>query len=358
MLRTPLCVIASFSLLASCSSEPMIEGGDPIAEPIADPIAEPISEPADETLAATEPTEPVEVAVAPTEVAPVPTEVAPVPTEVAPVPTEVAPVPTEVAPVPTEVAPVPTEVAPVPTEVAPVPTEVAPVPTEVAPVPTEVAPVPTEVAPVPAPTPQPRIDVEFVGEDVFVSIGGQRVAKEHLRRTADAMEIIGTTGQILQTIPIPQPKDHPPVMIGVRFETPGRALAKQIGQEVSNYSLVVAVMEGGPGFLAGLEDFDLVTAVDGKVPATPTAIRDRLKSMAPGESIVLTVRRGSASRDFSLQSQAWKHVPLPASIQPPPLARNPSPVVAPMPGTPNAPSNTGANGRPAAAPQRSATPNP
>ena len=210
------------------------------------------------------------------------------------------------------------------------------------------------VAPAAAVIPEPRFDVEFIGEEIFVSINGQRVAKEHLRRTSDSMEIISSSGQVLQTILIPQPKEHPPVMIGVRFETTGKALTKHLGSDVSNCALVVAVMENGPGYMAGIEDFDLVTAVDGKTPATPEAIRDRLKLMTPGDSIVLTIRRGTIIKDYSLVSKAWKHVPLPAELQTPPITRKSSPI---LQGTPNMPSNSNSNGRPAAAPQQTVAPN-
>jgi predicted metalloprotease with PDZ domain len=143
-------------------------------------------------------------------------------------------------------------------------------------------------------------------------------------------------------------------MIGVRFETTGKALTKHLGSDVSNCALVVAVMENGPGYMAGIEDFDLVTAVDGKTPATPEAIRDRLKLMTPGDSIVLTIRRGTIIKDYSLVSKAWKHVPLPAELQTPPITRKSSPI---LQGTPNMPSNTNSNGRPAAAPQQTVAPN-
>ncbi len=220
-------------------------------------------------------------------------------------------------------------------------------------------PAPAELAPVepepPAPVRTPRIDVEFVGEEIRVSIDGQRVAKEHLRRTDGAIEIISSAGVVLQTIAIPQPKDHPPVMIGVRFETPGKALAKHLEGDASKYSIVVAVLVDSPGYLAGIEDFDLVTAIDGKSPASPADIRQRLTAMTAGESITLTIRRGTITKDFTLATQPWKHVPLPAPLQPPPFVRSPSPTVPPVPGTPNAPGDKDVRGRPAAAAQRSAT---
>jgi len=296
--------------------------------------------------------------------APATTDVpAPTTTDVpAPTTTDVpAPATTDVpAPATTDVpAPTTTDVpAPTTTDVpAPATTDVPEPTTTDVPEPTTTdVPAPATTDP-PAPTPNqipnPRFDVEFVGEEIVISINGRRVAKEHMRRTDNAVEIIGTHGQVLQTIPIPQPKEHPPVMIGVRFETPGEALRKQLGSEVAEYSLVIAVMENGPGYLAGMEDFDLVTAVDGKTPANPAAIRARLNTLAPGDVITLTVRRGTNTKDITMQSRAWKHVPIPAQLQLPPVVPATS---AKMPGTPNAPSDTNLRGRPAAAPQQTATP--
>ncbi len=366
MLRTSLTIIISLSFLCSCASEQAVENESASDVPVdAAPATneEPVltDVPVDAAPATNE--EPVLTDVpAATDVPVVAPEPAPV---VAPEPApDVAPEPApDVAPEPAPVvAPEPApDVAPV---VAPEPAPVvAPEPAPVVapePMPVVVAePIPAlvpldPVAPAATVIPEPRFDVEFIGEEIFVSINGQRVAKEHLRRTSDSMEIISSSGQVIQTIPIPQPNEHPPVMIGVRFETTGKALTKHLGSDVSNCALVVAVMENGPGYMAGIEDFDLVTAVDGKTPATPEAIRDRLKLMVPGDSIVLTIRRGTIIKDYSLVSKAWKHVPLPAELQTPPITRKSSPI---LQGTPNMPSNTNSNGRPAAAPQQTVAPN-
>ncbi len=236
--------------------------------------------------------------------------------------------------------------------------EPAPAP-EPAPEPTpEPAPEPTpEPAPVPAPPRTPRIDVEFSGEDYRVSIDGVRVAAEHLRRTDAAIEIVSSSGAVLQSIPIPQPKQHPAAMIGVRFEAPGKALHKQlVGVSLKDCSIIVAVMASGPGHAAGLEDFDIVTALDGSAEASPEAIRRRIAQLSPGDQLALTIRRGNVTKDFSVVAAPWKHVPLPAELQPRPVAIAPSPKLVPPAGTPNAPADTNPRGRPAAAAQPTANP--
>ena len=247
-----------------------------------------------------------------------------------------APQPGEIGAVPMvdPTAPPPTapEAAPIAADPSPEP-DPAPVAIDPAPAaPTEVAAAPVvEPAAAPAPEPPaairtPRFDVEFAGDEYRVSIDGQRVATEHLRRTDTAIEVISSSGDVLQTIAIPQPKVHPAAMIGVRFEAPGRALLKQLpGVPLHDCAIVIAVLPNGPGHAAGIEDFDLVTAVDAVPSASPAAIRKRLAELTPGDPIVLTIRRGNSTKDISVVSAPWKHVPIPMEVHPLPVAIAASP---------------------------------
>ncbi len=212
-------------------------------------------------------------------------------------------------------------------------------------------------SPVPPAPPTPRIDVEIAGDDYRVSIDGVRVAKDHLRRTDSAIEIVASSGAVLHSIPVPAPKEHPSAMIGVRFEAPGPALKKHLADlKLDDCSLVIAVMADGPGHAAGVEDFDIVTAIDGNSPASPAAIRTRIAALAPGDPITFSIRRGDSVSEVKLTSIPWKHVPIPMELQQPQAPIAPSPKLEPTPGTPNAPQDTDSRGRPAAAPQRSSQP--
>lgn len=148
-------------------------------------------------------------------------------------------------------------------------------------------------------------------------------------------------------------------MIGVRFESPGKALRKQMsGIAFDDCSIVVSVLKDGPGYTTGIEDYDLITAIDGDPKANPAAIRKRIAALKPGDCVLLSVRRGTATMDVSLVSVPWKHVPIPMEANPMPIAVSPSPVAPPTPGTPNAPADVNAKGRPAASPQRTAGQDP
>ena len=98
----------------------------------------------------------------------------------------------------------------------------------------------------------------------------------------------------------------PPVMLGVTMEQPGPSLVTHMGINPARTALLVDVIPGLPADKAGLKDHDLVIAVDGSEDASPHNIRTRLKKMKPGDTITLTVRRGTASRTVTLAAEAWR----------------------------------------------------
>jgi membrane-associated protease RseP (regulator of RpoE activity) len=98
----------------------------------------------------------------------------------------------------------------------------------------------------------------------------------------------------------------PPVMLGVTMEQPGAALVKHMGINPARSTLLVDVIPGLPAAKAGLEDHDLVIAVDGSKDAGPHDIRRKLRAMKAGDSITFTIRRGAESRTVTLQADAWK----------------------------------------------------
>jgi hypothetical protein len=67
-------------------------------------------------------------------------------------------------------------------------------------------------------------------------------------------------------------------------------------------ALVNLVADGGPADAAGLEQRDVILALDGKEILTPQELVDAIGDRQPGDEVVLTVRR-PASRDADGQSQ-------------------------------------------------------
>lgn len=98
----------------------------------------------------------------------------------------------------------------------------------------------------------------------------------------------------------------PPVMLGVTMEQPGKAIVKHMGVNPARTALLVDVIPGLPAAQAGVEDHDLVIAVDGSSDASPHDIRRRMKDLKPGDPITFTIRRGAESKTVTLKVAAWK----------------------------------------------------
>ena len=84
---------------------------------------------------------------------------------------------------------------------------------------------------------------------------------------------------------------RPPVMLGVGMEAAGPVFAKHANVHETQCTLITNVAPDTPAQRAGLEDWDLVVKVDGDSDASPAAIRKRLRSSKPGDTIELTVQR-------------------------------------------------------------------
>lgn len=215
---------------------------------------------------------------------------------------------------------------------------------------------------------RPRIDVIMTGEQPTVWIDGTRVADEHLKHSADAVEIVSSSGSTLHRIPLPVPADAPPVMLGARLEVPGPAVARHSGIDPSTSSIITTVLPGGPAEKGGLEAWDVVVGMGGVQAATPAAIRAALRARVPGDVVVLKIRRGQETRDVSITLDAWKQVPLAGEFQPPPGATAVTPPAAPAApaapqgppsdlqrGLPTAPNARDGSGRPMPVPQPAPT---
>ncbi len=98
----------------------------------------------------------------------------------------------------------------------------------------------------------------------------------------------------------------PPVMLGVTMEQPGKAIVKHMGVNPARTTLLVDVIPGLPAAQAGIEDHDLVIAVDGSSDAGPHDIRRRMKNMKAGDPITFTIRRGAESKTVTLNVAPWK----------------------------------------------------
>lgn len=83
----------------------------------------------------------------------------------------------------------------------------------------------------------------------------------------------------------------PAVMAGTRFEPCPPSLAKHLGLDASQCSVLDHVKPELPAALAGLEAHDIIVAVNGSTNASPEAIRTVIRAMKPGDVLHLTAQR-------------------------------------------------------------------
>lgn len=81
----------------------------------------------------------------------------------------------------------------------------------------------------------------------------------------------------------------PHVMLGIRMATAGPALAKHIGVDPNNATLVTYVAPDTPAQRAGLTDWDVIVKINGSESASPTAIRKVVRAGQPGDTVNFSV---------------------------------------------------------------------
>jgi serine protease Do len=84
---------------------------------------------------------------------------------------------------------------------------------------------------------------------------------------------------------------HPWLGVGVVSDNP--ANAAQYGLSVDQGAIVAQVMSGSPAARAGLQVGDVITAVNGRAVASAQALVDAISSRQVGETVTLTLARGS-----------------------------------------------------------------
>ena len=97
----------------------------------------------------------------------------------------------------------------------------------------------------------------------------------------------------------------PTVMLGLTMEQPGAALCKHLNLNPARTTLLVDIIPGLPGDKAGLVDHDIVIAVDGSPNASTNDIRNQLKKMKPGDTIMFMIQRGSEKKSVTLTTVPW-----------------------------------------------------
>lgn len=89
--------------------------------------------------------------------------------------------------------------------------------------------------------------------------------------------------------------------LGLQFGPPSKPLRAQLGIEEGQGQMVLNMVQGGPADTAGLAQYDIITAIDGRpVPAELDKFIDMIKTFVPGETRSLTFIRGGKQSQATL----------------------------------------------------------
>ena len=88
--------------------------------------------------------------------------------------------------------------------------------------------------------------------------------------------------------------------IGVVLEDVSQSLASQTNVDRGRSTLISEVVIDSPADRAGLKRFDIITAVDGKDNASPSAVRETIRNHKPGEPMSFRVIREGHPTDVTV----------------------------------------------------------
>jgi hypothetical protein len=120
--------------------------------------------------------------------------------------------------------------------------------------------------------------------------------------------IVWETDGEVQVWPAGQPaSDHPPVMIGINMgplddaDEDAAELLEEHDLGAEDVVVVMGVIEGLPADNAGVEEGDLLVAIDGEWGVTTESLRDVLMNKKPGDSIKVVVIRDGDEEELKIK---------------------------------------------------------
>jgi len=97
----------------------------------------------------------------------------------------------------------------------------------------------------------------------------------------------------------------PKTMLGVTLDHPEDQLAKHLGLDAADVTVITGVTANLPASKAGIAEFDLIVAIEGKTPAGPDDIRARLAQLNPGDKLGLSVIHQGQKKDVTVTVEAY-----------------------------------------------------
>ena len=139
----------------------------------------------------------------------------------------------------------------------------------------------------------------------LVDANGRLIGINSAAAAAAAAENIGFAIPIDEALPIVQQILSEPAeeraWLGVQTAELNELIAGQLGLPVSDGALVAGAFEGSPAESAGIEQGDVIVAVDDTTVASPTDLIETLGEYGPGDEVTLTIVGTDGERTVSVE---------------------------------------------------------
>ena len=100
-------------------------------------------------------------------------------------------------------------------------------------------------------------------------------------------------------------RPHANVMLGVHLADPGAALRKHLRLEPGEGSMISGLYEGLGAHRAGLQQYDVITAIDGEPVDDPGTILEILAAAEAGDEVTLSVVQNGRHKEFTVTLDAF-----------------------------------------------------
>jgi hypothetical protein len=158
-----------------------------------------------------------------------------------------------------------------------------------------------------------RIEIRRSGDEISAVVNGENVPDDRVRVDGGTVVILGESGEEVIRLGLSPGafafSGHegavevapPRGMIGVQLGVVDASIAAQVGVNPEDVVVIADVIDDMPAQKAGIQQHDIVVAINGKKPVTDEILRKEIAAREPGESITLRILRKGESRDVKVE---------------------------------------------------------
>jgi len=137
----------------------------------------------------------------------------------------------------------------------------------------------------------------------LLNLNGQVIGVDTATESnAQGMGFAIPAAQVVQAIPyLEKGQTVPQAWLGVEITDANPSVDSQENLPANLYgALIAGIVPGGPAAKAGLQQGDVITAVDGSTITSSTDLLNRISADAPGQNVELNIWRSGSTKQISL----------------------------------------------------------